>query len=334
MSYNEEIYLPKLNIQNNLDDHTIECSMYKIFSVTYSLWLNKLWPQENAITREWNTWIYLITEDVYTPGIDKSYTFYFKFLKSIFYNIEDIICIYEYEFLKLFLFYLDQQAVTSIFYVPKTENLLYNDITKNEKLREIFQYRKSTLKLNIPEYKKYPNATISNSQLGQYLDYVVSEDDYEENNLSKRVKISGGKKLTKKNININKKFVKRITDNFIYNVVKTNDSNKLNKLFCNKGYLIGTLSRKTRKKTRKKKAIGEIKEYFNYFAKLKGIKVVSKDYDIEKIGENIYLNQATIEWIWDDKNKPVTARMSFIIKDKCIFLLHSSQLPPVNNKIK
>ena len=140
---------------------------------------------------------------------------------------------------------------------------------------------------------------------------------------------NGGKKTKKINKNTSKKTVENITNEFIYNVTKSNNSTSLNNQFCNNGYLIATLSRKTRRKTKQ----GGMKEYFDYFANLKGISVLSKHYDIQKISKNVYLNQATIEWKWDDINKPVTARMTFIIKNNCIFLLHSSSLPPFNKKI-
>ena len=140
----------------------------------------------------------------------------------------------------------------------------------------------------------------------------------------------GGKKTKKYSKNPSKRTVELITNNFIYNVTKTNNSKSLNNQFCNKGYLIATLSRKTRRKTNR----GGMKEYFDYFANLKGITVLSKHYDIQKISKNVYLNQATIEWKWDAIKEPVIARMTFIIKNNCIFLLHSSSLPPFNKNIK
>ena len=148
----------------------------------------------------------------------------------------------------------------------------------------------------------------------------------------KRFKPYGGKKNKTKKIskNTTKRTVEMITNDFIYNVTKTNDSKFLNNQFCNNGYLIATLSRKTRRKTKR----GSMKQYFDYFANLKGIIVLSKHYDIQKISKNIYLNQATVEWKWDAIKEPVVARMTFIIKNNCIFLLHSSSLPPFNKNIK
>ena len=141
---------------------------------------------------------------------------------------------------------------------------------------------------------------------------------------------NGGKKTKKNSKKSYKRRVELITNDFIYNVTKSNNSKSLNNQFCNKGYLIATLSRKTRRKTNR----GGMKEYFDYFANLKGIMVLSKHYDIQKISKNVYLNQATIEWKWDAIKEPVIARMTFIIKNKCIFLLHSSTLPKFNPNIK
>mgnify|MGYP001177061801 CR=1 FL=1 len=139
-----------------------------------------------------------------------------------------------------------------------------------------------------------------------------------------------GGKNTRKNKNINKSYVKTIVDKFLYHVTKSNDAESLNKLFCNDGLLIATLSRKTRKKNKKY----NMKNYFKYFANLKNIKILSKHYDIHKIDNNVYLNQATIKWHWKELDKPVIARMTFVIRNKCIYLLHSSSLPKLNPKIK
>lgn len=138
------------------------------------------------------------------------------------------------------------------------------------------------------------------------------------------------KKRGKTRKKTNKESVIKLTDSFITAVTKYNSAKQTRKLFCEKGVLIGTFSRITR--TNKNK--DNIEKYFEYFTSIEGIKVISKKYDIQKIKDNIYLNQATINWKWNAIKKPVIARMTFIIKGNCIYLLHSSSMPTVNDKVK
>ena len=77
----------------------------------------------------------------------------------------------------------------------------------------------------------------------------------------------------------------------------------------------------------------DIKGYFDYFAKLPGLKVLSKKYSISKIDTGEYVNTAFITWDWDGLESPLTARMTFIYRDNCIFQLHSSALPELNKKL-
>ena len=76
-----------------------------------------------------------------------------------------------------------------------------------------------------------------------------------------------------------------------------------------------------------------IKKNFNYFAKLPGINVVSKKYNISKVTYNVYTNTAFITWTWDGLEQPITARMTFIYRNNCIFQLHSSKLPDLNKSL-
>ena len=138
------------------------------------------------------------------------------------------------------------------------------------------------------------------------------------------------KKSKKKTIkNINKLDIKKLTDYFMNNIINNNPK-LLNNLFCQKGILIGTLSQKIRTKNSK----FNILNYFNYFANLKGIKILSKKYNINKIESNIFVNNAEVKWKWDKIKKPIIARMTFIFKDNCLYLLHSSGLPKANQAIK
>jgi len=125
---------------------------------------------------------------------------------------------------------------------------------------------------------------------------------------------------------ISSKEIAHLTDLWIQEVTEKHNPEAIGKLFCTDGNLVGTVSQIKRK--------GEdIKRYFDYFAKLPGIKVVSKKYNISKIVDNVYLNTAFITWSWDGLEKPITARMTFIYRNKCIFQLHSSALPELNKDL-
>jgi len=120
--------------------------------------------------------------------------------------------------------------------------------------------------------------------------------------------------------------ISNLTDKWIYEVTIINSPENIQTLFCKDGSLVGTVSKVIR--------TGEdIKFYFNYFSKLPGIKVVNKKYNIMKITNNVFLNTAFITWKWDSLKEPVTARMTFIYRDKCIFQLHSSVLPEINKNL-
>ena len=120
--------------------------------------------------------------------------------------------------------------------------------------------------------------------------------------------------------------ISNLTDKWIYEVTINNSPENIQTLFCKDGSLVGTVSKVIR--------TGEdIKFYFNYFSKLPGIKVINKKYNIMKITNNVFLNTAFITWKWDALKEPVTARMTFIYRDKCIFQLHSSVLPEINKNL-
>jgi hypothetical protein len=125
---------------------------------------------------------------------------------------------------------------------------------------------------------------------------------------------------------ISSKEIANLTDLWIQEVTEKNNPEAIGKLFCSDGNLVGTVSQIKRN--------GEdIQRYFDYFAKLPGIKVVSKEYNISKIVDNVYINTAFITWSWDGLKTPIVARMSFVYRDKCIFQLHSSALPELNKDL-
>ena len=117
-----------------------------------------------------------------------------------------------------------------------------------------------------------------------------------------------------------------LTDKWIYEVTVNHSPENIQTLFCKDGSLVGTVSKVIRTGY-------DIKFYFNYFAKIPGIKVLNKKYEIMKITNNVFVNTAFITWYWDGLKQPITARMTFIFRDKCIFQLHSSVLPEINQNL-
>ena len=120
--------------------------------------------------------------------------------------------------------------------------------------------------------------------------------------------------------------ISKLTDKWIKEVTINNNPAAVAKLFCSDASLVGTVSQVIR--TGK-----NIEGYFKYFAKLPGIKVISKKYTISKIDDNTSVNTAFITWTWDDLKEPIVARMTFIYRGDCIFQLHSSVLPELNKKL-
>lgn len=135
---------------------------------------------------------------------------------------------------------------------------------------------------------------------------------------------------TYKIANHNHKNIVELTDHWV-NVLNTNDPNnpqKLAALFCSDGSLVGTVSQTMRTGI-------DIERYFDYFALLKGIKVIDKKYNIQHVADDVYLNTAFMRVTWDDLDGlVVSTRMSFLFRGDCIFQLHSSQLPDVNDGLR
>ena len=124
----------------------------------------------------------------------------------------------------------------------------------------------------------------------------------------------------------NKEQISILTDKWCDAIVMHNDPIKVSSLFCNDAILIGTVSKTKRKNI-------DILRYFEYFAKLPNIKIVSKEYNISNVSSNVYINTAFIEWMWDGLQVPVIARMTFIYRGNCIYLLHSSAMPKLNSEL-
>jgi hypothetical protein len=120
--------------------------------------------------------------------------------------------------------------------------------------------------------------------------------------------------------------ITKLTDAWVKEVTVHHNPEAISKLFCADGNLVGTVSQVKRNGV-------DIKKYFDYFAKLPGIKVTSKKYNISKVTPTVYLNTAFITWTWDGLENPITARMTFLFRNKCIFQLHSSALPDLNKDL-
>ena len=125
---------------------------------------------------------------------------------------------------------------------------------------------------------------------------------------------------------LNEADIAELTDNWIKEVTVNHNPENIAKLFCSDGNLVGTVSQVKRKGI-------DIKLYFDYFANLPGIKVISKKYNISKVTPNVFVNTAFVTWKWNSITSPITARMTFVFRDKCIFQLHSSALPELNKSL-
>jgi hypothetical protein len=122
------------------------------------------------------------------------------------------------------------------------------------------------------------------------------------------------------------KDIAALTDEWINQVTIKNSPEGVTNMFCPDGNLIGTVSQVKRKGI-------DIKKYFDFFAKKPGITVLDKKYNISRVAPNVFINTAFITWFWSGLNEPVVARMTFVFREKCLFQLHSSVLPEVNDEL-
>ena len=119
---------------------------------------------------------------------------------------------------------------------------------------------------------------------------------------------------------LQKSSASRLTDAFL-DAVQRHQPLDVARLFCREGILLGTVSNLRREGA-------DIERYFDYFANLR---VVSKEYAVAAIEDDVEINNALVTW--DGLENPVQARMTFVVKDQCIFELHSSALPEKNDKL-
>ena len=127
-------------------------------------------------------------------------------------------------------------------------------------------------------------------------------------------------------IDVNTQRIANLTDELINNVTIEKNPNKIANMFCSDGKLITTDSKIIRKGL-------DIEQYFNFFANLPNIEVLERNYNIQKVTENVYINTAFLKWYWEGLVKPITVRMTYVFRDKCIVQLHASQLPEFNKDL-
>ncbi len=125
---------------------------------------------------------------------------------------------------------------------------------------------------------------------------------------------------------MNNETVAALTDRWIDAVVNHNNPALVASLFCPDGNLVGTVSTRIR--------TGDaIRQYFEFFALLPGIRVLKADYMISQVTNDVFVNTAFVTWAWVGQD-PVVARMTFLFRGDCIFQLHSSVLPEVNEGLQ
>ncbi len=124
-----------------------------------------------------------------------------------------------------------------------------------------------------------------------------------------------------------KQEIAKLTDMWIDKVTKKNDPKAVAKMFCKDGNLVATVSQVIREGD-------NIRKYFDFFAKLPEIEVKDKKYSISKITPDVYVNTAFITWKWKGLTKPIVVRMTFVFRNKCIFQLHASVVPELNEPLK
>ena len=107
--------------------------------------------------------------------------------------------------------------------------------------------------------------------------------------------------------------------------VESGDTEAIKKIFCPNASLIGTVSQT-------KRTDDDIAGYFDYFAKLPGLKVLKREHNIRQISPKVWTNSMFVTWKWDDA-EPIITRMTFTIAGGCITQLHSSSLPNLNSAL-
>lgn len=356
-------------LQNN---KLTEKSIKNIYDSAFFLWNQKLWPEDNEQTANWLNWLepiktfnftndtqyYKFLENAFLNINNNLQIYGYDFLRDLYFFLEQsgFTGIYpvtrgsqldkllkkaniEYgnDCRKIF---RPQESNKSEYDtgISNTQIIIILDHINNNTKETECEYGSRCTRKNPEHFKRCKHPYIKDTfkkTTNRFHPYP------QKNNFTKKTikthNSHGGKsnrntrktrcKTTRKR-NITKNDIKKLTDKFIDNVINNNPKS-VNNLFCKNSVLLGTLSRKIRTKKNNK-----IRKYFDYFANKKGIAVKNKKYNIQKIDDNIFMNNAFIKWTWRNQKEPVNTRMSFIIKNRCLYLLHSSTLPLTNKTLK
>lgn len=115
-------------------------------------------------------------------------------------------------------------------------------------------------------------------------------------------------------------------------VTVKNNPEKVVNHFCSDGILWGTDSKSLRTTPE------TIDDYFQYFAKIPGITLKEAVMNVAKVTNDVYVNNVLSTITDDSLDEPRVARMTFIFRRDsdqwCIFELHSSGLPEMNEGLK
>lgn len=115
-------------------------------------------------------------------------------------------------------------------------------------------------------------------------------------------------KSDKKDDKLDEEKIKTITDNILKKITDGKNINDIINHFC-------------------KKDNENIREYFEYFTNIPGIKITNKTYNVMKISDEIYTNTAYVTWEWDNIAEPLNTKIILTFKGECIFQLFSDELP-------
>lgn len=113
-----------------------------------------------------------------------------------------------------------------------------------------------------------------------------------------------------------KQIIIELTDKWLHNVSVEKNVENLYNMFYKKQNMI------TKKNNHEDH---DLKKHLNFFINLPKIKILSKEYNISQVSENIYINTVYTKWTLRNK-EPIEFKIIFIFKNNYIFELHSSTI--------
>jgi uncharacterized protein (TIGR02246 family) len=127
-----------------------------------------------------------------------------------------------------------------------------------------------------------------------------------------------------------KNTIQNLTKQWIHAVTIDKNPHQIARLFSKDAILLGTVSSLYRR------GQPSIAQYFNYFASLPNLKVISHIDNVSRINSTAYVNNSLFTWSYTGF-QPMQTRMTFIFRKENvewrIFELHSSILPPKNREL-